>query len=586
MRRGLYKPWLPRLRWRPLLAGAAAVVVLGASIATADGRPPHGDPTASPPAALLRAMQQDMNLTSGQARDRLRQESDATRVATLLHRTLGDRVAGMWFDPADGRLNAAVSSAADAQAAQRAGAVAHQVPYGAGRLRDVLRTVGAQARNVPGVISWGIDAQGDRVSVVVDEEQRTARTEEFARRMAELGRVVHLTATTDAPVQQQGSVVGGEKWIPGSESPCSIGFSVTGAGGAKGFLTAGHCTNDVGQPAYGKDGSRLGTSNVGGTHSINAREGDFGLVNVDQSGWSLSPTVAGYGSGDVSVTGSADGLVGQTVCHSGQTSGWHCGEITKVNQTVDYGNVVIDGLSWTDACSAGGDSGGSYVTAAGGKAVGLHSGGGSVVCGQSGEANTIFQPVGEALQKWGLSLATGDAQPGAVTVSAVSPQRSTVGQKITLANSAQGGTAPYTWTAAGLPAGLSLDSASGAITGTTTTAGTTNVTVTATDAAGKTGSTAFTWTVGDSGGGTLTLADPGTQTVYIGKPVSLALKAGGGTGTRTFTATGLPSGLALDSASGVISGTPRTWGLVNSRLTVTDAAGKRVTVPVTWSVFS
>ncbi|MFI7341030.1 putative Ig domain-containing protein [Streptomyces sp. NPDC050085] len=571
---------------RALLAGAAAVLVIGASTATAADQPPGGQPSASPPAALLRAMQNDMHLTSEQARHRLAQESRATSVAATLNRTLGDRVSGMWFDPADGRLNAAVASPADARAADLAGAVVHHVPYDAAQLRDVRDVVAAQARNVPGVVGWGVDVRGDRVSVVIDRAERTARTETFVRRMEQLGRVVHLTSTSDAPRQQQGSVVGGEKWTPGSESPCSIGFSVTGAAGAKGFLTAGHCTNDVNQAAYGKDGSRLGTSNVGGTHSINAREGDFGLVDVDQSGWNVSPTVAGYGSGDVSVTGSAEGLVGQTVCHSGQTSGWHCGEITKVNQTVDYGNVVIDGLSWTNTCSAGGDSGGSYVTATGGKAVGLHSGGGSVVCGQSGETNTIFQPVGEALQKWGLSLATGDPQPGAVTVTAVGPQSSTVGQHVSLPNSAQGGTAPYAWTASSLPAGLSIDKTSGTISGTTTTAGTNNVTVTATDAAGKSGSTGFSWTVGDSGGGTLALTDPGTQTVYIGKAVSLALRATGGTGARTFSATGLPAGLAIDASSGVISGTPRTWGLANSRITVTDAAGKSASVQVTWSVFS
>src|SRR4030042_7136333 len=49
--------------------------------------------------------------------------------------------------------------------------------------------------------------------------------------------------------------------------------------------------------------------------------------------------------------------------------------------------------------------------------------------------------------------------------------------------SGAGGTAPYSWAATGLPAGLSM-STSGSISGTPTTAGTSNVNVTLTDSAG------------------------------------------------------------------------------------------------------
>ena len=68
-------------------------------------------------------------------------------------------------------------------------------------------------------------------------------------------------------------------------------------------------------------------------------------------------------------------------------------------------------------------------------------------------------------------------------------------------DSAAGQTLAYS--ATGLPTGLSISSSTGLISGTATTAGTYNVTVTATDTTGASGSASFTWTVGTvtTGGG-------------------------------------------------------------------------------------
>ncbi|MEY9940591.1 putative Ig domain-containing protein [Streptacidiphilus sp. MAP5-3] len=66
--------------------------------------------------------------------------------------------------------------------------------------------------------------------------------------------------------------------------------------------------------------------------------------------------------------------------------------------------------------------------------------------------------------------------------------------QIQASDSASGQTLSYS--ASGLPAGLSIDSGTGQISGTPTTAGSDSVTVTATDGTGASGSTGFTWTVG------------------------------------------------------------------------------------------
>ncbi|TWP38059.1 hypothetical protein FGL98_04215 [Leekyejoonella antrihumi] len=88
----------------------------------------------------------------------------------------------------------------------------------------------------------------------------------------------------------------------------------------------------------------------------------------------------------------------------------------------------------------------------------------------------------------------GAGSTGTVAVTNPGSKSSQVNTPVSLQMAASGGTAPYTWSASGLPTGLSISS-SGLITGTPTTAATSSVTVTATDAAGAKGSVTFSWAV-------------------------------------------------------------------------------------------
>ncbi|MBP2055128.1 streptogrisin C [Streptomyces griseochromogenes] len=349
-------------------------------------------------------MQRDLGISAEAARTRFSDEATAVRTSKAVRAELGGRIAGSWIDTGTGHLVVAVTDSATEKRARRLGARTRRVKHGAAELAAAYRTVSSRiGTGRSGVHRWGVDAQHNRVVV---ELARTAS----APSLKGLPKgIVRIERTDDVPQQQGGAIRGGETWSPYNESPCSIGFAVTGPSGEKGFLTAGHCTNDVDQGAYGSDGSWVGTSNKGGSRSVDSSEGDFGLVTVESSAWSLTSQVSAYQYGAATVTGSAEGMAGQTVCRSGQTTGWRCGTITSVDQSVNYGNVVVDGLSYTNACSDGGDSGGAYVTWTGSKwkAVGLHSGGGVVHCGQTGSPYTMFQPVNEALGKWGLTLVTG-----------------------------------------------------------------------------------------------------------------------------------------------------------------------------------
>jgi hypothetical protein len=103
-----------------------------------------------------------------------------------------------------------------------------------------------------------------------------------------------------------------------------------------------------------------------------------------------------------------------------------------------------------------------------------------------------------------------------VTVTNPGSQSTKVGTAVSLqisaSDSASGQT--LTYSATGLPAGLSISS-SGLISGTPTTAATSSVTVTAQDSTGASGSASFSWTVNPSGGGCTAaqlLGNPGFET--------------------------------------------------------------------------
>ncbi len=117
---------------------------------------------------------------------------------------------------------------------------------------------------------------------------------------------------------------------------------------------------------------------------------------------------------------------------------------------------------------------------------------------------------GYSLWEFGVFTTSGGGGGNTVTVTNPGSQSSTVGtavsKQIQASDSASGQT--LTFSATGLPAGLSISS-SGLITGTPTTAATSTATVTARDTTGASGSASFSWVVA---GCTSTSAPPTVRT--------------------------------------------------------------------------
>jgi hypothetical protein len=137
---------------------------------------------------------------------------------------------------------------------------------------------------------------------------------------------------------------------------------------------------------------------------------------------------------------------------------------------------------------------------------------------------------------------------------------------------ASGGTGEVTWSVTGaLPAGLTVDPATGAVSGTPTDPGTAAFTLVATDGAGVAGTQDESVTV--IGGPTITSAPLPGGDAGVAYAVTPSLSGGSGSVTWSVTDGALPDGLALDPSSGAVTGTPTTPGSSSFVLRAMDGAG-------------
>ncbi|WP_426435187.1 putative Ig domain-containing protein [Bradyrhizobium genosp. P] len=143
-----------------------------------------------------------------------------------------------------------------------------------------------------------------------------------------------------------------------------------------------------------------------------------------------------------------------------------------------------------------------------------------------------------------------------------------------------GGTGSLTYSVSPiLPAGLSLNTSTGAVTGTpTATSAATSFTVTVTDANGATATASFSLTV--NGGVTATQAIASTTLTQNKAATSFTPVTGaGGTAPLTYSVSpALPAGVSFSSSTGAITGTPTATSAARAyTVTVTDAHGATAT---------
>jgi len=168
-----------------------------------------------------------------------------------------------------------------------------------------------------------------------------------------------------------------------------------------------------------------------------------------------------------------------------------------------------------------------------------------------GSANVLPLAAGQTLS--GINATLGLAVTP-LTVSTAPLPGATAGSGYSAGVQAAGGTGPYLWSASGLPSGLSLNAATGAITGSPTVSGTFTVTVTASDASTPPleTSTQLSLSVGAAP------PPPTTTPTTTSTPVP------------TTTPTNLPTGLAIAASTLNIRPAPRV-AVLSAQAVVNDA---------------
>jgi streptogrisin C len=369
-----------------LRIGAAAVLALSsfAWMGTASAQ------ELSP--GLVSAMQRDLGLSAHQAEARVTQEAAATRTAPAAQAAAGTAFGGAWFDASRGKLVVGLTDQSKADAVRATGAETAVSGLSAVALDTAKTSIDAYSKTkaAPSDISgWRSDPKSGSVVITVRPGANSAEVTTFVDRAKQAGPVT--VETGEAPRTFAAGTVGGDPYYINGNTRCSIGFSVQG-----GFVSAGHC-GGTGSSVVGWDGSAMGTF-AGSTFPGH----DYSFIRTG-NGWWNAPVVLGWGTvSDAIVRGSWVAPVGTSVCRSGSTTHWHCGVVQGQNETVNYSQGAVYGMTGTSVCAEPGDSGGSFIT--GDQAQGVTSGGyGNCTSG----GRTWFQPVNPILQTYGLSLVTG-----------------------------------------------------------------------------------------------------------------------------------------------------------------------------------
>ncbi len=425
----------PSKRARACAVMAIAVGVTYAAVAYADS---PSSPSLSPYGANEVSVLTNRGISRTRALEALslQEKVAGTHVAKKIEAALAGAYAGVWLEPATATFHIGVTSAASRRAARMAVA---QAGLTSGVVETPVRStwaalIAAQTkwnRKLSRLIAreeaaTGIDARGNEVLVTlsasVPSRERAAIKREATIATANV--IVNIEpaaalhperkAACKSPFDSakaycEKTIVSGVR-LAAPEGGCTAGPMLI-EGNTTYVLTAGHCfgTNKANvtitakvTSEYVTGGGQKDVGNEGKWYENHERDvaevkvklpGSFteGLPNpvpALMAEWSIKPATPA----PVGRIKAAEVIAGQSVCHEGQKSGEHCGEITLLNDVLEG----TEHLVVITACSNRGDSGGPYFFRATNKEIammGTEVGGPPPDCTAAGPYRSYFEPL-------------------------------------------------------------------------------------------------------------------------------------------------------------------------------------------------
>ncbi|WP_399035436.1 putative Ig domain-containing protein [Streptomyces sp. ASQP_92] len=294
------------------------------------------------------------------------------------------------------------------------------------------------------------------------------------------------------------------------------GVAITVSSGDSGYgveyPAASQYVTSVGGTSLSRASTTRGWSeSVWGTSSGGQGAGSGCSAYDPKPSWQKDTGCAKRTVADVSAV--ADPATGLAVYDSYQASGWNVYGGTSASSPIIAGVYALAGTPAATTNPA------SYPYA--------HTGSlNDVTTGANGSCSPAYLckaaagydgPTGLGTPNGTAAFTGGTSTGNTVTVTNPGNQSTQVNTAVSLqikATDSDSGQS-LTYSATGLPAGLSINASTGLISGTPTTAGTSNVTVSVKDTTNANGSTSFTWTVTTTGGGCTPaqiLGNPGFET--------------------------------------------------------------------------
>jgi hypothetical protein len=407
---------------RAAVAVSALTLILGTTVAVADlTSTANAESNPALPVELVEAIARDLHLTPEQYLERAAQAQELGAYARDFRGTWPNEFTGAWLST-DGHAVIGVTSGTAAARAARDGYQTRMMPISANELDRTVGEVNRHIAALPDSASSQVNAVLiDLLNSQIVIDVTNSPTGRLLNLPTVIGNIkVVLTPGGGGPVDPR--PMGGDTFLSTSVplrdtsvteiGVCSFGFNSVDAQGNALNVSAGHCdptllsgNNRTGAGVYipdlrdVRDSPQVGSfarASIGDPAHNNL---DYSLIRFNNSvaGSPLvGPVIRGGNGTTLTVTGTAEPVVGAPVCKSGQTSAFTCGVIVADRVeghlfSTEGDPMLIHGFAST-ACTLAGDSGGAIVT--GTLALGINSGSNSATATSCPEANISLAPGG------------------------------------------------------------------------------------------------------------------------------------------------------------------------------------------------